>query len=213
MATLANARSPRHRSRRRGRPARAQDRTAVREALLEAARALFSHEGFDEVGIRDIAKAAGVNLAMIRYYFGDKHGLYAAMLEASAERLLDGLREVAAQPPGESSAAESFLQFYIGTLTREPWIPRLIVREVLSERAPLRQMFIERFASQAALLGPGLMRREIERGSLREDLDPVLTILSLVGMSAFPFLAFPVIARVINLKLDQSFRDRLIAHT
>ncbi|KAF1048198.1 CerR family C-terminal domain-containing protein [Xylophilus sp.] len=54
------------------------DRTDPRSRLLLAALRLFSEQGFARTSTRDLAQAAGVNLAAIRYYFGDKEGLYRA---------------------------------------------------------------------------------------------------------------------------------------
>jgi AcrR family transcriptional regulator len=50
-----------------------------RERLLHAALNLFAHQGFDKTSTREIAEAAGTNLAAIKYYFGDKAGLYRAV--------------------------------------------------------------------------------------------------------------------------------------
>lgn len=54
------------------------DGQEARAQLLSAALALFAEKGFARTSTRAIAQAAGVNLAAIRYYFGDKAGLYAA---------------------------------------------------------------------------------------------------------------------------------------
>ncbi len=50
-----------------------------RERLLHAALALFAQQGFAKTSTREIAEAAGTNLAAIKYYFGDKAGLYRAV--------------------------------------------------------------------------------------------------------------------------------------
>jgi AcrR family transcriptional regulator len=52
------------------------DGEAARERLLHAALNLFAHQGFVRTSTREIAEAAGTNLAAIKYYFGDKAGLY-----------------------------------------------------------------------------------------------------------------------------------------
>lgn len=49
------------------------------EQIMEAAEKLFAAKGFDGTSVRDIADAAGVNLAMISYYFGSKEKLMDAM--------------------------------------------------------------------------------------------------------------------------------------
>lgn len=83
---------------------RARDAAATRADLLSAAMRLFTLHGYDRTTTRDIAAAAGVNVALIARYFGSKDGLYAAVLETSAgtmdarpsadlvSEIIDGLR-------------------------------------------------------------------------------------------------------------------------
>ena len=54
----------------------------TRAQLLDAGMTLFAERGFDAVGTRELARAAGVNLAAIAYHFGSKHGLYMAITES-----------------------------------------------------------------------------------------------------------------------------------
>jgi AcrR family transcriptional regulator len=185
----------------------------VRAALLAAARKLFSERGFHEVGTREIARAADVNPAMIHYYFGDKEGLYRAMLEAVFDHLVGRVRQVVASSSGGTSPIIEILELYADALVHDPWIPRLMIREVLSDGAPFREEFIERFAGPASVLVPSVMHGEQEAGHIRTDLDPRLATLSLMGMILFPFLAFPVASRVFGFELNDDFRRRFIAHT
>ena len=70
-------------------PALAQDAAArenSREALLDAASALMRELDTTEIGIVDIAARAGVNHAMIRYFFGSKEGLLMALLDRDVTR-------------------------------------------------------------------------------------------------------------------------------
>ncbi|HEY6773948.1 MAG TPA: TetR family transcriptional regulator, partial [Oxalicibacterium sp.] len=55
------------------------DGAEARNRLLHAALHLFAEKGFSKTSTRDIAQKAGVNLAAIKYYFGDKAGLYRAV--------------------------------------------------------------------------------------------------------------------------------------
>jgi len=64
--------------RRRGR--RAGDST-TREQVLAAARELFQHQGYDATSIRQVARAAGVDPALVHYHFGTKADLFAAAVE------------------------------------------------------------------------------------------------------------------------------------
>ncbi len=184
----------------------------MRAALLAAARKLFTRRNFSDVGVRELAAAANATPAMVHYYFGDKEGLYVALLEDIIHGLLAQLRDLGSAPDS-SDPVRGFVRLYIGTLARDPWIPRLMIREVLAEGAPYRERFIAQFASQAATFLPALLRKQKTDGRLRGDLDPVLAALSLVGMAAFPFIAFPVVSRVFDITLGDEFRDRFVAHT
>jgi AcrR family transcriptional regulator len=201
------------RSRRPGRPEKRPGREQVRGALIDAAAALFAQRGYDAVGIRELASAAGVTPGMISYYFGDKLGLLQAVADRVFERLLAGLRAVAAEPRGRRPLAAALIELYVESLGRDPWIPQFVAREVLSRDGPIRAHFVERFASQAAKLAPLVFAQEIESGRLRRDLDPVLSLLSLMGMCVFPFLAQPLLGPLLGYQLDACFRERLRAHT
>src|SRR5580765_6236376 len=60
----------------------------TRERLLEAGGAVFSEAGFRAATVRDIVTRAGANLAAVNYHFGDKKGLYAAVLQHYAGEAL-----------------------------------------------------------------------------------------------------------------------------
>jgi len=64
-------------------PPRRRDAQATRAALLEAAKAQFAALGYDSATLRDIAAAAGADVALIKRYFGGKEGLFTEALKAS----------------------------------------------------------------------------------------------------------------------------------
>ena len=78
------------------------DPTDTRTQLLAAATPLFARKGLHGVSVREVARSAGVNLAMISYHFGGKEGLYAAVVEEQFARLRQ-MAEVARMdiPPTE----------------------------------------------------------------------------------------------------------------
>jgi AcrR family transcriptional regulator len=69
------------------RPAvRHRDAAATREAILTAARALFTEHGYDGAGLREIARAAGSDSRLISRYFGSKEGLFAEVVDLAYEK-------------------------------------------------------------------------------------------------------------------------------
>ena len=63
-------------------PSRGRNAAATRQAILDSARWCFSHEGYDRVGVRDIAARAGADPALVNRYFGSKEGLFAEAVSA-----------------------------------------------------------------------------------------------------------------------------------
>jgi AcrR family transcriptional regulator len=187
----------------------------VRADLLAAAAAAFGARGFAAVSLRDVAKRAGTTAAMVHYYFGDKDGLFAALLENALGGVLARVRSALAERSASGAGAPTldvFFEIAHEALGAAPWVPQLILREVLSEGAPFRDRFIESYAIPMSLLLRRALREEIARGRLRADLDVDLAFASLLGLNAFPFIAQPVLERTLGVRFDAAFRARLAAH-
>jgi AcrR family transcriptional regulator len=183
----------------------------VREKLLVAARELFLKFGYRAVSSRQIATAANANVAMIRYYFGGKPGLYREVCNGILQPLRARIDAM-----GEGKVTVELAPLLAAAMrmwSANPWLPGLIVREVLSPDGPLRSMFVREFPERLAPMVEQLVRAGIERGQLRADLDPKLTVLSMISLGLFPFLALPVTSKVFGVRQDVEFLQRLIHHT
>ena len=215
----AKQRAGRSQPRRKGRsPGRPRGRppggdAAVRDALLETARGLFLGRGFASVTIRQIAAAAGSSPATIHYHFGDKLGLYRAMLQAAIAPVVGALQGLDGVPAAIDVRLADVIGLYSRMLAANPWVPALIVQEVLSEDGPFRQQFIEQFAGQLAPLLVAAVKREQAAGRIRSDVEPRLAALSAISLTVFPFLAMPVAGRVLGLSVEPEAVERLAAHT
>lgn len=172
---------------------------------MQAARALFARNEFTAVSVKRIAASAGVNGAMIHYYFGDKRGLYLAIAEEVLGPLLEHL--------SASAEPEDFIRGYTEVLMANPWWPGFLLREVVFGADDFRAEFAARFGERmrTGLLAP--IARRIQSGGMRADLDPRLTLVSLIGLVVFPFLARPVASRVLGVDLDQVGAAALARHT
>jgi AcrR family transcriptional regulator len=193
------------RRRRPGRPPSRAQAEDPREALLDAARRLLAERGLEALSLRAIAAAAGVTPAMVHYYFGDRRGLSDALLERALAQVLERLAGVLRIDDLPATIAAAFGD--------DPWIPPLLVREVLAEGGGYRQRFIDTYASKVARLVPGMLAAGVAAGRLRSDLDPRLTFVSLLGMMGFAFVARPVLEQVLSLRYDADFAARFAEHT
>jgi AcrR family transcriptional regulator len=212
MSTSAHVpRRRRPRLRSRGRPPVDAD-SDVRNALLDAASRLFLKHGFERVTARQIAVAAETTPAMIHYYFGNKLGLFRAMLE----RAIGPVREFIAGSLSQAGAVVDpavLIRMHMRTAAANPWIATLIVNEVLAEKGRFRATFIRDVAGRQVPLVMELLQRARAGGSLRKDLDVRLAALSLMSLCIFPFLARAVAGPVFGLKYDDEEIERLVAHT
>ncbi|MFI1714010.1 TetR family transcriptional regulator [Streptomyces sp. NPDC053513] len=149
--------------RRRGRPSRTEEESGpgARERILEAARAQFAERGYDKASVRGIAKAAGVDPALVHHYFGTKDEVFAAAIEVSFEptavvpAILGGPRE---------AIGERLARFFIGVwenpASRAPLLA--IVRSALTHEAAAKVLrtfvlrrLLERIAAELDVPDPG----------------------------------------------------------
>jgi len=185
--------------------------TRVREDLLEAAQHLFATQGYEAVTLARVAEAAGVTSAMVRYYFGDKQGLYEAVTQQTLQPMLQRVRQLLDSK--DTPDLGSLLGEYMRFLATNPWIPRLVMREALSRDGRFREHFISHFAESGRGLIAEAIRRSQAAGTLRADLVPEFTAMSLVSMAVFPFAALPLTSSVFGVGLDEETLDKLIDNT
>jgi TetR/AcrR family transcriptional regulator len=194
----------------RGRPS-AENAEDVRKKLLDAARELFPRYGYRGVSSRQIGAAAGVNFAMIRYYFGGKPGLYREMLQGVLQPARSTLEAINAtdSPPNLAGVLESMTRSWAAN----PWVAGFVVREVLAPDGPMRAMFLREFPERLAPVVERLVEGEMAAGKLRADLDPRMLVLSIVSLAIFPFLTLPLTTRVFGVRNDEEFVERFLHHT
>ncbi|MFC8365460.1 TetR family transcriptional regulator [Streptomyces griseorubiginosus] len=86
-------------ARKRGRPRRTEsDAAGTRDRILVAAREEFSERGYEKTSVRGIAKAAGVDSALVHHYFGTKEQVFAASIEVAFAPALNASDTVAEGP-------------------------------------------------------------------------------------------------------------------
>lgn len=192
----------------RGRPPSEATRD-VRLELLRAARDLFLDRSYREVSLRELAAAVGVSPAMVRYYFGDKQGLYVAMLRDVMGPLVGRIERMLAAPAQQRPDLAGFLREYMKTAAANPWLPRLILRDVLAPDGGFRDRFVEEFAGK---LAPKVAQLA-GRGGPGAPLDPRFTVISMLSLGLWPFLAMPVLERALDFHPDDAGIERLIDHT
>ena len=151
----------------------------TRQALMSAGEELFAQFGFSGASVDRIARAAGVNKAMINYHFRGKAGLYEAILVANLSPITEKLRVLRgrALPPAERLA--EYVALFGAMHTEHPALSAMVLREVLSGGRHLTE------TSMGQLLGLLDCVREIvatgvAQGAFR-TVDPTMTHVTIVG--------------------------------
>ena len=181
----------------------------LKAQILDTAEQLFTDHGYAATSIRNIADSAGVNPALVHYYFGNKHALLEAVLQHSLEPMVSAL---ASLKTNESASVEDIAALLIRTAAAHPNIPRLLTREVLLPGGEMQAFFIENLAPQLGGALPGLVERERNAGKLREDTDPAYAALMILAMCFFPFIARSLAEPVFGIDLESKGADTLTQH-
>lgn len=147
--------------------------------LLYAAGECFAEKGFHRTSLREICRLAELNVAMVKYYFGDKAGLYAAVLEhchqCGPPRFLQEMGQTPTTPP--EARLRQFVRAMVARARggdRPAWCGRILNRELV-EPTEVRAEFVRReikpvsellLALVQELAGPGLSRQQTIRCAL-----------------------------------------------
>ncbi|HVE77797.1 MAG TPA: TetR family transcriptional regulator [Gemmatimonadaceae bacterium] len=171
----------------------ATDTASTRETILDAAEELFARRGFSATTIKQIAAGAGVNSALLYYYFDDKEALYRAVLG----RLVEGLTARAASRMADdgdpASAVRGFVEGQTEYLLAHPRMPRIVVRELLEHDAKHAEAVIAQTAAKGFERLCGVIERGQKRGVFRRNIDARFAAISTIAQVVYVFIARPAV--------------------
>jgi AcrR family transcriptional regulator len=122
--------------------------TDSRAKLLTTAERLFARQGYAEISTRQIAAAAGLNAALINYYFGSKQALYREIFETRLEEINLGLQQVSWQPGPVKKKLNAFLNTHIERHRLNCDFQQLLFREIaFLSQSPMRSL-VEKYLRQ-----------------------------------------------------------------
>ena len=97
---------------------------------------------------------------------------------------------------------------YIGMFRANPWLPPLVFREMQEGGDEFQRHFVGRFASRARQLIASAIDTARRNGELREGLDTQMALVSVMSLCVFPFLARPMLEKVLGESVDEDFLQR-----
>lgn len=178
---------------------------SVRERLLKAALDCFLADEYHNVTTRLIAERAGANVAMIRYYFGNKEGLYEEMIRDTLSPLLDAIEDAALQ---ESQGFAGFFQLYYDTMARRPEFPKLILKVLALNQGPGRR-FIEQLLERGRSRGARKLAELKAGGRVNASVDPDVLRMAFVSLAMTPMLLKDIFEEQMERPMDGAFLEDL----
>jgi AcrR family transcriptional regulator len=180
--------------------------TSTEEKIKEAARKLFTQKGFAATRTRDIAEEAGINLALLNYYFRSKQKLFDLIMMENFRQFIGGM---SANFQDETLTMEErigkVVNAYIDFLTEFPDLPLFILNEIRSNPSKIAAKINEE-------VGPARSQFFKQLTDAKRDgktaLDPFHFVANLVGLTVFPFVSRPLLQRVTNVT-DEQFKAHM----
>jgi TetR/AcrR family transcriptional regulator len=176
--------------------------SASKEQILDAAQRLFAAQGFSGTTIKQIGNAAGVNTALLYYYFKDKERLYRSVLDRLMSQLVSRTLPRLQADASPSDRIRGFIEAQVGIFMAKPELPKLFMREMLDHDAAHA---VEQIQHLAATSFKGLCDTIAEgqkRGTFRADFDPRFAAISTVGQVAYFFALRPAVRILLNTGKD-----------
>lgn len=172
----------------------------TRAAILKAALEEFAHEGVTGARTDEIARRAGVNKALLYYYFKDKETLYGAVLDDAFSGLKSAVFAVldSQLPPREKIMA--YAGAYFDFIASNQLYPRLMQREMMRAREGHSlhiDKVIKSYIQPIFLRVSEVMREGIAKGEFR-NVNPVHFVPSMVAMIVFYFSSAPMMQKIVG---------------
>jgi len=169
----------------------------TRAAILDAAERVFAEAGLGGARTDAIAARAGVNKALLYYYFRSKDALYYAILEEHLKQFRHRILGVLCEEGSPRAKVLSYVSAHFDFIAGHPYFPRLLQRLAMSGGKFVDRLARECFAPVYRKLA-AVIEEGIRNGEFRE-LSSFHTALSLVALVAFYFSAAPLVEAVTHV--------------
>ncbi len=175
---------------------------STEEKIKEAARIVFTRKGYAATRTRDIAEEAGLNLALLNYYFRSKEKLFHMIMLEKMQQLFGVMIPLINNPDTTlESKVEQIVASYIDMLKANPDLPLFVLSEMKQHAKHLTSVIpVDKVLPDAILI------KQLQEK--RPDIHPVQFLLSILSMTIFPFVVKPVFTGTGILK--QSAYDMML---
>lgn len=172
---------------------------STEETIFSAATEEFIDKGFDGARMQEIAKRAGINKALLHYYYRTKEKLFDAIFDKVFKAFMPKIFEVMQSEASLFFKIEAFVEGYLTLIYNNPHIPSFILHELNRNPERLMGLFgnilgtvrekgFDRFSDS--------IKKEVEAGNII-PIEPEHLIVNILALCIFPVVARPIIQGVI----------------
>ena len=170
------------------------------DKILEAAKKVFHRKGFEGARMQEIADEAGINKALLHYYFRTKENLFDAVFIAAFREIFTKLfTTVEANVPLEEKL-RNLINEYICFLQKNSYIPGFILAEMNQNPEKIIKIF------QSAPIPPARLFERLEESVKDEKLDHTdfrNLFINILALCIFPIVARPMLQNILNFSNEQ----------
>lgn len=160
---------------------------STEEKIVSAARKLFTQKGYEGTKTRDIAKEAGINLALLNYYFRSKEKLFEMIMEENMGQFMNVISGIVNNEASSiDQKIEDLVNNYITMLSKFPDMPLFVMNHIRSnpQRLEMRQRFMGSYFMMQ-------IQDAMKKGKIA-PINPLNLMLNIVGLTIFPFIGRPM---------------------
>lgn len=183
--------------------------TSTELKIKEAATKVFISKGFNGCTSREIAKEAGMNVALVNYYFKSKSHLFEIVIASVIESFAESLFEVFKSDLPLVSKIRIFIEKEYDFLSNHPEIPSFIINELSKQEAQFFQTVGFSEAMKDAKIEEQVKEAQ-EKGEMRK-INLINIILLLMSNTHFPFISKPMIQSIHTIQ-ENDYKTHLVLH-
>ena len=174
--------------------------TGTEQKILAAARKVFTSRGMAGARMQDIADEAGINKALLHYYFRDKDKLFEVVFLEEAQKFFPKINAIFSSEIPLFDKIRSFVAEYIDEVQANPYLPWFVINEI--NRDP--EQFLHKVWGKDNLPKPARFLQQVEeevKAGIIKKISPVQLLMNMISMTIFPFVARPMF--ITNLRLNE----------
>ena len=175
------------------------------QRILHAAHAVFLRRGTAGARTQEIAKEAGVNSALLHYYFRTKDRLAQAVFQRAAAQLLPAVIRVLGSELELDDKVRKVIDIELRQLLATPYLPGYILSELTHHPERVRQLFSSATGMSPADVGARVfkvLKKQIEaevKAGRMHPITPQHFVINLLALCVFPFAARPMVMALVGV--------------